>query len=159
LLLQTRYVDVGTELFKLAYELEYKLELLKYDRQTKLIAISTSEQAGALSQGISGVRLRILKGDFAEPAEASMMLWSPREAPEEVIHATAAGELSATEEQALRDENAYYSSIGSEPENDYSTIAEVPDYKCPVCGSVSSSFNACPSCGSPPDRSCKSILS
>ena len=67
LLLQTRYVDVGPELLKATYELDYKLELLKSDRQGRETATAALEEIEIVAQGISGIRQRIVKGDFAEP--------------------------------------------------------------------------------------------
>jgi hypothetical protein len=148
LLLQTRYVDVGPELLKVAYELEYKLELLKSDRHTRPIATAALAEIEIVSEGISGVRQRIVKGDFAEPAEVSMMLWSPREtAKKSGQDANTADQLSESE-QALRDEGAYYSEVGPPPEYDYSAIVDVPATFCAACGSpFSSSHSACPVCG------------
>ncbi len=148
LLLQTRYVDVGPELLKATYELDYKLELLKSDRQGRETATAALEEIEIVAQGISGIRQRIVKGDFAEPAEASMMLWSPRESqdrPSQHLHP--ADELSESEQQA-RDEGAYYSSVDPPPEHDYSMIVDVPAYFCASCGSPNSSgTSACPLCG------------
>jgi hypothetical protein len=79
LLIQTLYVDVGPDLLKMCYELEYKLELLRRGNPSNSILSSALEGIESVYQRISDVRQRIMKGDFAEPAIVSMMMWSPTE--------------------------------------------------------------------------------
>jgi hypothetical protein len=99
-------------------------------------------------RGILEIRQRILKGDFAEPVEASMMLWSPREsAVKSGQHSSPNDKTSTAEQEAFQGEETYYSSVGPPPECDYSAIMDVPAYFYPACGSQSSSSaSACPVC-------------
>jgi hypothetical protein len=79
LLIQTLYVDVGTDVLKVCYELEYKLQLLQKDIYPVGVVKEAFEQTKILGQKVEEIRNRITKGDFTEPPTVSTMMWSPRE--------------------------------------------------------------------------------
>jgi len=77
LLIQTLYLDVGPALLKACYELEYKLELIRMGAGGPAIVDSAVAETDTLYERISDVRQRIAKGEFTEPTQVSMMIWSP----------------------------------------------------------------------------------
>jgi hypothetical protein len=80
LLLQTRYLDVGPELLKACYELEYRLEILRRDTTpSRTLLDSTLHEVDVVISGVSSIRDDVAKGEFFEPTTVSMMTWSPLE--------------------------------------------------------------------------------
>jgi len=77
LLVQTLYVDIGPELLKTCYELEYRLGLIIKGGANSGILEQALERTELLFERISDIRDRIGRGEFAEPAVASTMVWSP----------------------------------------------------------------------------------
>ncbi len=154
LLIQTLYVDVGPDVLKLCYELEYKLHLLQKDIYPKDVVSEAFEQSEKLGREIGTIKNKITKGEFIEPASVSNMVWSPRET-------IAAGKNFCT---------PIYDGVSETPTGDwqehnysYSGMSHV----CAVCGSSGvpcsacegtgrdcavcsgSGFLSCPHCGSP----------
>jgi hypothetical protein len=81
LLLQTMYVDVGPELLKRCYELNFKLEFLKdliYPPEVPEIH-STLADVEDVERVVADLRSRIAKGEFTEPTAISLMTWMPLE--------------------------------------------------------------------------------
>lgn len=75
LLLQTRYLDVGPELLKACYELEYHLEILRREVSEPMLN-STAEQVDNVIDKVSIISDVVAKGAFFEPTTISMMTWS-----------------------------------------------------------------------------------
>ncbi|HKV78275.1 MAG TPA: hypothetical protein VJP02_09060 [Candidatus Sulfotelmatobacter sp.] len=134
LLIQTLYVDVGPDVLKLCYELEYKLHLLQKDIYPEEVVSEAFEQSETLGQKIGEIKNKITKGEFIEPASVSNMVWSPRET-------MAAGKNFCS---------PIYDGISETPAGEwqednhtYSGMSRV----CALCGSVSAPCPACAGTG------------
>ncbi len=106
LLIQTLYVDAGTDVLKRCYELEYKLQLLQKDIYPEQLVREASEQTVTLEEKIGEIKNKITKGEFTEPATVSAMVWSPRET------------ISAGNEANLKCESVY-GGVAEDPPNDW----------------------------------------
>lgn len=134
LLIQTLYVDVGPDVLKLCYELEYKLHLLQKDIYPAEVLSEAFEQTEILGRKIGEIKNKITKGEFIEPASVSNMAWYPRET-------IAAGKNLCS---------PIYDGISEAPTGDW----QEHDYSfsgmsnlCAQCGSVVSPCSACSGTG------------
>jgi hypothetical protein len=122
LLIQTLYVDVGTDILKVCYEFQYKLQLLQKEISSNQIIASSIRESDILYNKISDIRTRITRGEFSEPSMISMMTWSPRESASNASNSGAACEtlLNApgtdpVEDGDLEEDYSYsYSGVGAE---------------------------------------------
>lgn len=121
LLLQTRYLDVGPELLKACYDLEYHLEILRRETTpSRTLLGSTLNQVDVVISGVSRIKDGVAKGEFFEPTTVSMMTWSPLEnqATETPVSTdrTCKSVMLAEREEARREREMELNYSFSEPE-------------------------------------------
>ena len=122
LLIQTLYLDVGTEVLKVCYELQYKLQLLQKEISSKQLVVASIRESDTLYNTISEIRTKITRGEFSEPSMISMMTWSPRESASNVSSSSTtckpfvgdSGTDSAPDGNQEMDYNYSYSGVGAE---------------------------------------------
>ena len=145
LLLQTRYLDVGPEMLKRAYELEYHLEVLRREGSSPhALWASTMTELETFTRGISDVRDSVSKGEFTEPTTISMMTWTPLDNQPTQADARANRECSTEFDRPSSDTRAddsaeiFFSEIKMEDGGDssgmtYSTPTNAKNF-CRQCG-------------------------
>jgi len=77
LLLQTLYIDIGANLLKFAYELQYKLRTIQLGYLNMGLIEITIDDLNSISLEILKIRNRLAAGEYDEPTSVSTMEWKP----------------------------------------------------------------------------------
>ncbi|MCW3106493.1 MAG: hypothetical protein JWQ09_999 [Segetibacter sp.] len=75
ILLQTQYIDLGTEMLKSLYELLNKLRLIETGDYGKTFVTDTVKDLRVIASKVLEIRNKLANNDYNEPTSVSLMVW------------------------------------------------------------------------------------